>query len=237
MSLTMNTECDHVQAEHVHGTHACYVLDRCRCDPCRHANTAYEKKRRRWTGEFPIEEHPYTDADQARQIVQTLKRKGMGLKTVASESGIAHGTLWKLIYGMPGRGPSKRVRRETLEALAAVLDGLAFDDYQLAGGAKIPAREAWEIVDELVARGWWKAEIGRRISGNPDSKSLQMGRRFVTVSTLRTLRELTCEPVPKRLHPRGSYYIVQTGHEWQEVRRRVDGVGGPVYFKSKGKLS
>ena len=31
--------CHHKQTEHVHGTHACYVLDRCRCTDCSAANT------------------------------------------------------------------------------------------------------------------------------------------------------------------------------------------------------
>lgn len=230
----INATCEHPQTDHEHGTHACYVLDQCRCDFCREANAAYERSRAAWlSGVTP---HPYVDADPAREIVRKLNRKGMGLKTIASESGVAHGTLWKLIYGVPGRGPSERVRRSTLSRLAAVLEGIEFDDYQLADGAKVPAREAWEIVDELVARGWSKAEIGRRITG-PQAASLQMGRRQVTVSTLRTLRELMCEPVPKRMHnPTGSYYIPQTDHTWREVRRRVDGVGGPVYFASKGQL-
>ena len=60
--------CTHKQANHQHGTHACYVLDRCRCRPCARANADYEKHRarRHAYGRFDT----YTDAQPVREHVQ-----------------------------------------------------------------------------------------------------------------------------------------------------------------------
>lgn len=230
-----NETCTHKQATHLHGTHACYVLDRCRCTPCNQANTAYEKYRRGWTSEFPYRDAPYVDADEARKLIMELTDRGMGLKTIAATSGVAHGTLWKLVYGVPGRGPSKRCRPTTIDKLAGVLDDLMWGDVTLADGRKVPGQEARLIIRELVARGWAKAEIGRRVTGNPDAQSLQVMHRHkrggeVTVRTLRTLRELMCEPVPLRIHnPTGKQYQPNPNYVPKTVPRLVDGVGGPIF--------
>lgn len=229
-----NADCRHKIADHQHGTHVCYVHDRCRCQPCRQANIDYERHRRQWLGEFPRLPEPYVDADQARKLVAELKQRGMGLKTIADRSGVAHGTLWKLVYGRPESGPTKRCRPETVERLQTLLDGLVWEEVTLADGAKVPGKEAQLIIRELVARGWTKAEIGRRVHG-PTAKSLQVRKGSVYVSTLRTLRQLLCEPVPLRYHnPTGGWYQ-PTGRNPRPVPRLVDGVGGPVYEQASSE--
>lgn len=225
-----NVDCAHKQADHYHGTYACYVLDRCRCGDCREANTLYEKQRRRWTGEFPTLPEPYVDADRARELVAELRARGMGLKTIAKQSGVAHGTLWKLVYGQPGRGPSKRCRPETVQNLEDTLEALEWEEATLADGAKVDGREARQIIRELVKRGWTKADIGRRVHG-PQARSLQVRGRQVTAGTLRILRGLLLEPVPFRVHnPTGKLYQPEGGPA-RSVPRLVDGVGGQVAEK------
>lgn len=192
-----NDACEHKQTVHEHGSHACYVLDRCRCADCSAANTRYERSRTIWLAR--VKPHPLVDAEPVRAHVQALVDAGMGPKQIAAVSGVSHGALWKLRYGKNGKkSRSKKVRRETAERLYAI-------ELELADGARVPADEAWRIVNELVARGWTKAAIGRRTHG-PDALSLQLGTDQVTVGHLATLRTLLDAPVPARQHPSGSWY-------------------------------
>ncbi len=184
---TPNDGCGHKRARHRHGTHACYVLDLCRCDECRAAHTRYEKQRLRWVA--GVLAPPMVDAAPVRAHIRRLMSAGMGLDTVAARAGVGHTTLGAIVYGRADR-PTRRVRREVAARILAVIP-------DLADGAKVPAGEAWRIVSELVARGWTRAAIGRRIHG-PHAMSLQLGAREVTAGNLRTLRALLREPVPPR---------------------------------------
>ena len=185
--------CLHKQAEHRCGTHARYVLDRCRCDQCRQANTAYEKRRSLWNGEFAVLDHPYVDAEPVRVRVRELMAWGMGINRIGEVAQVAHGTLSKLLYGIPGRPPSRKVRRSTAEKLL----GCPFDP---APGAKVvPASAARTVVAELLRRGWWHAEIARRVVA-PEASSIQLRprRQIVTVARMKALTSLLHEtpPVP-----------------------------------------
>lgn len=201
----LNEACTHKVATHVHGTHVCYVQDRCRCQPCHQANLAYEKHRRGWLGEFPYRPAPYVDATPARQHLEALVAAGMGSKRIAQVSGMSHGHISKILYGWEGDPRSVRIRRATADRILTI-------DLDVADGAKVDATEANAIVRELVARGWTKAAIGRRVTG-PHAVSLQaVESPLVMAGTLRTLRDLLYEPVPQRAHPRGMLYDADTGH-------------------------
>lgn len=212
-----NEDCEHKQTTHVHGTHACYVLDRCRCDDCRTANLAYEKHRRQWARQFPLVDPPYVDAGPARRHVQVLADSGMGPKRVAQVTGVSHGSISKLLYGdyATGRPPSKRIKRETArKLLACPLD--------VADGIKVDGTEARAIVAELVARGWTKVAIGKRVHG-PQARSLQLRGGDVFASTVRTLRQLLEEPVPPR-YSRWGTLITPPVYEWQHIPPTTPGV-------------
>lgn len=218
-----NKTCEHKVAEHIHGTHACYVLDRCRCDDCRAATRRYENHRSKWAREFPYIEPPLIDAQPVRRRVKRLIDAGMGLKRIAEVSGVPHGAISKLIYGdyVTGRKPSRRVRRETAERLLGC-------PYDLGDGAKVDATEAKAIVTELVARGWAKRSIARRIGDNPNAGGLQsVNSPLVMAGTLRSLRLLLDEPVPLRRHgPTGKMYQPKTDHEWHHIPPSTPGVPG-----------
>lgn len=214
----MKSACLHPIAQHVHGTHACYVLDRCRCSDCRQANTEYQRRRQAWLGEFPREPAPLVDAAEARAIVQRMKSRGLGLKAIAEQSGVAHGTLWKLWYGKPGSRPSRRVRRETLRRLRR-LEAVA----EPRAGAKIDAAEAWRIIDELVRRGWTKTAIAQHVHG-VGARSLQVSRHLVFYRTLVVLRGLLDRPVPPRGYGRHGFRAVPSASP--EPSRLVCGLCG-----------
>lgn len=214
--MSPNVSCTHTIARHVHGTRACYVLDRCRCTDCRTANNTYTKKRNRWLGEYPWTPPPLVSKARARVHILDLMGQGMGQKRIAQVADVADSVVGSIVWGRHDR-EAVRIRYQTEEALLAV-------ELVLADGKNVPADEAWQIVAELRYRGWWGAEIGRRITG-PKARSLQMGDSHVYVSTLKTLRGLLNETVPARVHnPTGRTYTPKPDYEWNDVAPSTPGV-------------
>lgn len=167
--------CHHKKANHQHGTNAAYVLDRCRCQPCTAARKEQDSWRRRQKAYGRYDK--YVDAEPVRQHVRALMAGGMGLKTVSKRTGVATGTLSKLIYGVyaPGPGgrngagvltrpPAKRTLRTTAERLLALTSVEERPD-NLAAGALDPWRTptARTHLRALVALGWSMSELGRRL--------------------------------------------------------------------------
>lgn len=155
--------CHHKVADHQHGTNAAYVLDKCRCHPCARARHAQDDWRIRQQAYGRYDK--YVDADPVRAHVRDLMAQGIGLKRIATLSGIGSGTLWKLLYGKPRPGgtrvPSKRVLRETAEKL----QGVTVSPTTLAAGQLDPARtpDAKERLRALVAIGWSMTKLGARL--------------------------------------------------------------------------
>lgn len=165
-----------------HGTRAKYVVERCRCDACRACSSEYERMRSR--AKRRAEWFPYVPAGRARQHVRELATQGVGLKTVAKVSGVSHGSLSRLMYGDPkrGTGPSKRVRRETANAILAVNAAV------VAGAQKIPAGPTWKLLDELIALGYTKTWIARELGTK--GPGLQIRKTAVRASTARKVEQL-----------------------------------------------
>lgn len=141
----LNGACTHPRAAHRHGTRACYVADRCRCDACTRANR-YAMKRREYArthGAPP----PLVDAAPARAHCLDLMAAGMGCKTVAKEAGISKGIIQRLIWGGPDRGPSKRITRAHSDAILAT--GLRVTDHY-----RVDALGTIRRLQALSAAGW-----------------------------------------------------------------------------------
>lgn len=175
------------------GSHVKYVVERCRCDDCRAANRAYELNRQRairrgW--------QPYVDAGAAREHVEWLRTCGIGLKTLAVLAGVPHGSLSKLMYGDPKRGmaPSKGIRPETSRRILAVMPWAA------AGRQRVPAAHTWRLLNDLVARGWTKSELARRLGRQ--TRALQLGDQYVLGSTARAVEQLHAELITQPAPPR-----------------------------------
>lgn len=159
-----------------HGTHARYALDRCRCDPCRDAHRAYERARRARL------EPAYVSAGPARAHLLELSAAGIGWKHAAKVAGVSTGAVWKLMYGPSGRGPSKRIRRSTEQALLAVTPADA------APGAKIDAAPTWRLIDEMIAAGVPKVRIATGIGQK--GPGLQLSRRQVSARNAAAVADL-----------------------------------------------
>jgi transcriptional regulator with XRE-family HTH domain len=156
--------CLHKHANHQHGTHACYKLDRCRCGPCSAATSAYEANRvrqqayGRWTH--------WVDAEPARQHITRLTEQGMGIKRVTAAAGVSQGQMWKLLYGKKRpdgtRELTRRIHRDTEAKILAVT-------LTLAAGANVDATGTVRRLRALVALGWSQSKIAHRLGVLPSN--------------------------------------------------------------------
>lgn len=177
--------CHHKQANHRHGTYACYTLDACRCEPCAAAVREYEQNR--------IRQQAYgrwdnlIDAQPARDHVRSLMDQGMGLKRICAVGGASTGQLWKLLYGKKKpdgtRTPSKRIRKDVAARLLAI-------ELDLADGAVVSHVGTTRRVRALVALGWSQSKIAERLGILRSNFFLARGTRDVTVSTAREVKAL-----------------------------------------------
>lgn len=165
----MNTDrptrdCQHPRANHQHGTRTAYVIDRCRCDDCTKAATAYEKKRRidhafgRWDA--------LTDAAPVREHITYLAREGVSYRQVAKYAGVAHTAILDIVVGSTRTGgrPRKRVRRETADRILGMRPSVDV----MADGRTYPATGLIRRVHALAALGysmtWTCDQAGIRMS-------------------------------------------------------------------------
>lgn len=203
-------QCLHKVADHQCGTRTKYVLDRCRCAPCSKANSQAETQRERLKayGRY----NKYVPALAVREHVNALTAAGMGLKQVAKVSGVAHGALWKLMYGKTQpdgtRIPSRRVLRETAEKLYAI-DAAWTGLLELAPGAldRAGTPEARARLRSLVALGWSMSELGRRLGIAWERNAILIVKDDQRVMQRRTVdaanalfEQLCMTPAPETCH-------------------------------------
>lgn len=186
-----------------HGTHACYVLDGCRCRPCGYAAHEYEARRSKDNAYG----RPRTvDAEPVREHVRSLMAprrrgatRGMGWKRIAKVAGVSNGAMTKLLWSVDGKPPSRRVRTSTAERLLAVR-------LELADGATIKAAATRKLLDEMIAGGFCKAELGRYLTGDVRTRALQIGqRRYVTVANAEKVTDLHARWKSGEIVPRGRW--------------------------------
>lgn len=200
-----------------HGTVARYVVNKCRCQPCRTAACEYERRRLRQVAYGRWQ--PYVDAEPARQHVRALMASGIGWMRVADLAGVSRGGLSKLLYGETKRNlaPSKRIRPETERRLLSVQPLVA--DRRL-----VDARRTVQLVRAMQARGYtltWiceqvgitnqrllyrtkvRASTARKVAGLIDQCATTPGPSSRAVRRAKengwTAAALWSEPVP--LHP------------------------------------
>ncbi|NND75986.1 MAG: hypothetical protein HKN44_13370 [Ilumatobacter sp.] len=153
-----------------------FVVNKCRCDVCCEANRAYERDRRARV--VP----PYVFAQPARDHIAALAAAGVGLKQVAKASGVSHGSLSKLVYGTRNRGPSKRIRPDTMSKILAVTPA------DIADGGRVDAAPSWELIDEMVAVGVPKAQIAEQLG--QQGPGLQLSRTSLSARNAAAVADL-----------------------------------------------
>lgn len=173
--------CQHPRARHQHGTHACYVLDACRCLRCAVANSQYEHDRLRQRA-YGID--AYVDAAPAREHVQQLRAAGMGYRRIALVAGVTSNSVSTLLYGRPGSAgltPRQQIRPALAAALLAVpVPG----PVGLAPGAVTDPTGTRRRLQALVAMGWSVARIAAHSGVNRQRLDAALvGRRRILVRT------------------------------------------------------
>ena len=119
-----------------------------RCAACRKEHREAEKNRIRQIayGRW----NPWVDAEPVRAHVRMLAAYGMGLKRVQKLTGLSNSTLSKLMYGIEGRPPTRRVRTQTAEKILALQPRLE----DLFPSALVDATGTRRRIQALAAAGW-----------------------------------------------------------------------------------
>lgn len=167
---------DAVVARRGHGTHVTYVAG-CRCLACRAAHSRYESERLRarrsgdWNG--------LVDARAARVHLAKLSRRGVGRRAVADAAGVPPSTLRAIRVG-----EKTKIRKRTEARILAVDAGAR------SGGSLVPAGPTWRRIERLLAEGFTKTELARRLGSTAKTPSLQIRKDFVTARTAADVERL-----------------------------------------------
>ena|SRR5579872_3082213 len=148
-----------------HGTRARYIAG-CRCLPCRAANSRYSCSRdlARKLGDV----RDIVSADAAVAHIHKLSRLGVGRRTVADAAGVARSIVSDILQGR-----RSRIRKNTEVKILSVDAGAR------AGGSLIPAKNTWELIDELLSRGYTKTQLARWLGYK--NAALQFKRSSITL--------------------------------------------------------
>lgn len=177
-----------------HGTRTGYVKG-CHCDPCTEANRVKEVQRAaRAAAGGPTTD--LVDAGVARTHLNSLYDAGRGAtqKALSRASGLNVKTIAQLLSG-----ETKRILAET-EAVICALTGAAARA-AAAPGTRVDAGPTWELLDDMVRRGWPKSWIARELGLGA---SVQFGKATVTAENAEKVaalhRKLGDRVAPPRRH-------------------------------------
>lgn len=177
MSTTIQSiDREKIAATKPHGVRVRYILG-CRCLLCRAANSRYETERAaaRKNGDW----NGLVSADAARAHMRKLSRRGVGRRAVGAVTGIADSILAGIVTGK-----RKNCRKRTETAILAVDVGARSD------ASIVPAGKTWTILRRLLAEGYTKTELARRLGSKAKVPSLQIRTDFVLASTAAKVERL-----------------------------------------------
>lgn len=130
------------------GNRSRYLNGRCRCAPCKAANSAYVRERRA--------RNPHPNAlvldKAAKRHLRKLRRQGVGLDSIQDVTGLGRTTISDI-----RNGARSKITRTTERLILSVTK----DAY--AGGARIPARKTIYMVKRLVREGFTEERLSVRL--------------------------------------------------------------------------
>lgn len=149
------------------GTRAKYVAGGCRCMLCRAANSRYETERAlaRKNGDW----NGLVSAPDVRTHLLKLSKEGVGRRAVADAAGVA-----RSIVAAIRSGKKETVRARTAARLLAVTKDAVADH------ALVSANRTWRQINRLLAEGFTKSELTRRLGSKSKTPALQLKRAQVT---------------------------------------------------------
>jgi hypothetical protein len=130
------------------------------------------------------------DSDQARAHIIALGRRGVGYKAVSDACGVSRTILMEVRAGR-----KKTIRATTEKRILGV------DKGAVADGALIPALPSRRLLQSLVARGFTKTELARRLGSKSKHPALQFKRRRIEARSALKIARLyrnAGEPPPRR---------------------------------------
>lgn len=145
---SLPTECTH-NGRHTHGTRAMYVWDRCRCTPCRAANTRDQKAN---VHAVRHGQRALVDAAPVIAHLEQLVAAGVWWRQIAATSGVSRSALSKL-----RNGQSAKIRRATAARLLAITAA----NPSAAPHALVDATGTRRRLQALVALGYSLASLAR----------------------------------------------------------------------------
>lgn len=175
----------------------------CKCPACSAKAAEYARMRRRMMAYGRWQ--PYVDAGPIRQHVHMLRSFGIGIHRVRALSGASGGSMTKLLYGVEGRPPSRKVRTVTADRITAVRPSLEL----VSPNALVDGTGTRRRLRALVAVGWPQREIGRRLDVSRMTIHEQVNAATLTAygSTARAVRDLynklwDVDPATQGIDPR-----------------------------------
>lgn len=188
---------------YAHGTRARYVAAKCRCEPCRTANSAYAKARDAAVRRGDVRR--LVSVDQVLPHLRALRAAGVGRRKISALAGTSTATLNRIWAGR-----KTRVRADVARRILTV--GLDAGNHVHSGATK-------ELIRQLVRFGWAKAEIAREL-GYPTCGLWFLTRNTVTRDTAARVRGLYEREVALRKHDNA--FCTSCGHAHvPEVRQRL----------------
>lgn len=224
-------ECEHKFANHQHGEYAAFVLDKCRCIPCKRAHQAYNQNRNkqivygRWT--------THVDAAPAVAHIQALAEEGLSYAQVAKALGVYPGKIASLLYSRgKGRPAIRRIPPEFLEQILAVNHA----NTELADGHFVPSGYAVSQIRQLVALGYSITMLGEMFGMSPGNAHTMLRRTQIMRRTeqrigalYEELRDKPRQAVGQRekiSRSRALRYAAERG--WQPPGRRTESAYGSL---------
>lgn len=163
-----------------HGTNTCYSKG-CRRNECREAHRKYERDRTRSIRRerMGLEARPekYVSADQTREHIRFLRSKGLGLSSIAAKTGFNRRYIKTL-----SMESKKKVLASTEKKILAV------PAIPILPGHFLDSKEARKLVDEMLAIGLKRTEIGEMVIGHY-VQHFEI-RNHIRLSRLQKIREV-----------------------------------------------
>jgi hypothetical protein len=177
--------CQHPRAQHVHGTRAAYVKDRCRCAPCTAANAAAwaATNRARAFGQW----EPFLDAAPVRARIGQLREAGIGVDQIAKLAGTSTSHIRELANpGQPDKPPVHKVRPDTAQRILSIQATAA----NRAPRSHLDARGTRRRVQALVAIGWTHQLLAAQLGRTATNLKRSLASEQVTAHTAGQISDL-----------------------------------------------